>query len=121
MTTPTTITKSKVKKIKKNYNFFIFNKDMDSIYNSNKNEIISDNKSENKTKLINDFNNNEHLIKSDNERQSGSTVKSGNTPRNNNITQFEDGFGKKMMNLDMNNDDADDIFDMFKDNNVMKK
>jgi len=52
--------------------------------------------------------------------QTGS-VKSSNTPRNQHIHQLEDGFGKKMMNLDMNNDEMDEIFKMFSDNNVMKK
>jgi hypothetical protein len=89
-------------------------------------ELNNENKSENKNKLFNDFNN-EHLNKSSNERKSVSTVKSSNAPESqnniiiNNINHIDDAISKKMMNLDMNNDDADDIFDMFDDKKNMKK
>merc|ERR1712032_832406 len=93
----------------------------DTMYNSNTNNIheiisVSDNKSENK-KIVNDFVD-EILDKTSNDKQGGILPRDYNS---NSVNQFEDNLSKKMMSLDMNNDDIDDIFDIFKDGNIMKK
>jgi hypothetical protein len=98
------------------------------MYSTNKinNDNLNDNKSENKTKLLYDFNN-ENLNKISNEIKSVSTVKSSNAPESqNNIivinnNQFDHVISKKIMNLEMNNDDADEIFNMFTDNKIFRK
>ncbi len=72
------------------------------------NNNSSDNKNIYRTKLPYNFNN---------EKKNFSNLKTSNIPRNNNNNnnnKFEDIFSKKMMKLDMNNDDADEIFNLLK-------